>query len=277
MEVFVVEEVAEEATVAAKQNQHITVFTDGACSGNPGPGGWGAILSIPSLNQVCELGGADHQTTNNRMEMLASIEALRRIESSLKSHPEKIHEQEINLYTDSTYIIRGITQWIFAWKRRGWVSSQGEPVLNQDLWQELDALIFKLKRSRLPVHWIYVRGHSGNPGNERCDQIAVLFSQGLWPSLYSGPSEGYSIDLSVVPEKASLPPMSSKSSSTEKKPPHSYLSLVDGRAFRHKTWSQCEARVKNRKGALFKKAKSAEEEQGILRGWNYTGPVEDDI
>jgi ribonuclease HI len=145
------------------------IYTDGACSGNPGPGGWGTVVYFND-GSVHEMGGGDRQTTNNRMEMQAAIAALQYLKAS--GQP-----QSVELYTDSEYVKNGITQWIHGWKKKGWKTSTGKDVLNKDLWQELDAL-----NSR-QVQWLYVRGHTGNEGNERCDAIARAYSLGKTPPL----------------------------------------------------------------------------------------------
>jgi ribonuclease HI len=146
-----------------------SIYTDGACSGNPGPGGWGTVVYF-SDGSVYEMGGGDPQTTNNRMEMQAAIAALKFLTESGQSTPTP-------LYTDSEYVKNGITQWIHGWKKKGWKTSTGKPVLNQDLWQVIDSLNSK------QVVWTYVRGHSGNVGNERCDAIARAFALGKTPEL----------------------------------------------------------------------------------------------
>lgn len=133
----------------------IHVYTDGACSGNPGPGGWGVLIQKNGTAQ--ELCGGDPDTTNNRMEMTAVIEALKALPAN----------SEITLFTDSTYVIKGITEWIHGWKKRGWKNSQKKPVLNKDLWVELDGLV-----GRFEITWEWVKGHAGNPGNERADALA---------------------------------------------------------------------------------------------------------
>ncbi len=139
------------------------IYTDGACSGNPGPGGWGTVIYFED-GGIQELGGGDRgRTTNNRMEMQATIAGLEYYQASGQ-------KEGVVLYTDSQYVINGITKWISGWKKKGWKSSTGKAVLNQDLWEALDAL-----NSR-KVQWQYVRGHSGDEGNERCDRIAVSFS-----------------------------------------------------------------------------------------------------
>lgn len=146
-----------------------SVYTDGACTGNPGPGGWGTVVYFTD-GSVHEIGGATAQTTNNRMELLAAIEALILLQRSGQTQP-------IILYTDSEYVKNGITKWIKGWKKKGWKTSQGKAVLNQDLWEKLDAVNSPL------VTWQHVRGHSGNQGNERCDQIANAFAKGKSPRL----------------------------------------------------------------------------------------------
>ena len=145
------------------------IYTDGACSGNPGAGGWGTVIYFND-GSVHELGGYSPDTTNNRMEMQAAIAALDFFKSSGQS-------QIIALYTDSEYVKNGITKWLPGWKKKGWKTSTGKPVLNQDLWEQLDQL------DSPKVEWRYVRGHSGDPGNERCDTIARSFSRGQQPNL----------------------------------------------------------------------------------------------
>jgi len=133
----------------------IEIYTDGACRGNPGRGGWGATLRYGEHYR--ELSGAEAQTTNNRMELTAVIEALR----ALKRH------SKVALYTDSEYVRRGITEWVSAWKQRGWKTADRKPVKNQDLWETLDQLA-----SGHQIEWHWVKGHSGVPGNERVDALA---------------------------------------------------------------------------------------------------------
>ena len=135
--------------------KQVQVFTDGACSGNPGPGGWGAVLRFGDKErELC--GGADN-TTNNRMELTAAIEGLRALNEPC----------EVVLTTDSTYVKDGITRWLANWKKNGWKTAAKKAVKNQDLWQELD-----LQTSRHTVQWHWVKGHSGHPENERADALA---------------------------------------------------------------------------------------------------------
>lgn len=135
----------------------VDIFTDGACRGNPGPGGWGALLRYGDKEK--ELSGCEEHTTNNRMEMMAAIKAL----EALK------HACEINLYTDSKYLKDGITQWIHGWKKKNWKTASKEPVKNADLWQILDVLV---KNHHITWHW--VKGHDGHAENERVDELARL-------------------------------------------------------------------------------------------------------
>ena len=151
-----------------------TVYTDGACSGNPGPGGWGTVIYF-SDGSVQELGGGEAQTTNNRMEMQAAIKALAYLASSGRTEP-------VALYTDSEYVKNGITKWLAGWKKKGWKTAAGKPVLNQDLWNELDVLQMQVTK-QAPLEWRYVKGHSGDRGNDRCDEIARAFSLGQTPKL----------------------------------------------------------------------------------------------
>jgi ribonuclease HI len=133
----------------------VEIYTDGACSGNPGPGGWGAILRYGTTEK--ELSGGETPTTNNRMEMMAAIVAL----ESLK------RPSEVALYTDSQYVKKGVTEWMHGWKKNGWRTSDKKPVKNSDLWQRLD---HAAKPHTISWHW--VKGHSGHPENERCDALA---------------------------------------------------------------------------------------------------------
>jgi ribonuclease HI len=134
----------------------ITIHTDGACSGNPGPGGWGAILEWNGHRK--EIHGGERDTTNNRMEMTAAIKALEAIRRP---------GQDVVLITDSGYLRDGITKWIHGWKRRGWKTADRKPVKNVDLWQALDTLA-----ERHRIEWRWVKGHNGDPGNERADELA---------------------------------------------------------------------------------------------------------
>ncbi|MCP3061338.1 ribonuclease HI [Myxococcus sp. K38C18041901] len=238
---------------------HATVvFADGACSGNPGPGGWGVIIATPD-GQVTELGGHERETTNNRMEMTAVGMALRHLEAT--PGPLRIH-------TDSTYVIQGITKWAFGWSKRGWKTAEGKEVANTPYWKRLMALLAQRKQTHsgeaAAVEWHYVRGHVGVPGNERVDEIAVGYSRGKGVRLYSGALSTYEVDVHDIPEDTSLPEEKPRQPAVKA---HSYLSQVGRSVKRHATWAACERRVKGVSDARFKKTKSPEDEAQVLADW----------
>ncbi len=136
-------------------NDAVEIFTDGACRGNPGPGGWGAVLRYGGHEKL--LSGGTNDTTNNRMELVAAIEALEALRRPCR----------VKLATDSTYVKNGITQWLAGWKRRGWKTADGKPVKNVDLWRRLEQAV-----SRHEVKWLWVKGHAGHEGNEKADALA---------------------------------------------------------------------------------------------------------
>ena len=145
-------------TTRNKNNEslpQVTIYTDGACTGNPGPGGWGVLLKFNGRQR--ELSGGELETTNNRMELTGAINALKALNRRCR----------VQFYTDSQYVRKGITEWIIAWKRRGWKTAGKKPVKNQDLWRELDAVI-----QQHEVQWHWVRGHAGQRDNERVDKLA---------------------------------------------------------------------------------------------------------
>jgi ribonuclease HI len=133
------------------------IYTDGACSGNPGPGGWGVVLRYGDVEK--DLHGSDPSTTNNRMELMAAIQALEALNRPVK----------VKLYTDSKYLLDGITKWVAGWQRNGWMTSAKQPVKNVDLWQRLVKVMAPHQ-----VTWLWVKGHNGDPGNERADELARL-------------------------------------------------------------------------------------------------------
>jgi ribonuclease HI len=135
----------------------VVIHTDGGCSGNPGPGGWGAVLEFG--RQRLEISGGEPETTNNRMELQAAISALRALNQPC----------EVTLYTDSQYVRQGMTSWLHGWKKRGWLTAEKQPVKNEDLWRSLDA-----EASRHQMNWKWLKGHAGHPLNERCDALAQV-------------------------------------------------------------------------------------------------------
>jgi ribonuclease HI len=143
---------------------HVELFTDGACSGNPGPGGWAFILRHPATGTQREASGPEPDTTNNRMELRAVIEGLTAL-----TRPSRV-----DLYSDSQYVLNGLREWMEAWKKRGWRTADKKPVKNRDLWERLDTL-----RADHDIRFHWVRGHNEHPENERCDQLAVAASRSL--------------------------------------------------------------------------------------------------
>lgn len=229
----------------------ITIFTDGSSRGNPGPGGWGSVVVREDI--VVELGGREETTTNNRMELTAAIEALKHVKESGSTLLNVI------VYTDSRYVINGITQWVFGWMKNGWITGAKEEVQNKDLWEKLVQYSQGLK-----IEWKYIGGHKGIVGNERCDEIATQFADKENPELYSGHIKDYRRDIlniSIDESKAEKRSASRKRSNTKA---YSYVSSVDGIIQTHASWAECEARVKGKKGARFKKALDQSDETQIM-------------
>lgn len=232
--------------------QKVIIYTDGASSGNPGPGGWAAV--VKREGKVSELGDSEEKTTNNRMEMSAAIGALSKTEPG----------DEINLYTDSQYLINGITKWVFGWQKNNWKTKTGDDVLNKDLWQ----VLADLDRDRI-INWVAVSGHAGVALNNRVDEIAVAFSKSVSgespePILFSGEAGKYQFE---VKEPTSDEMASKKTNERKGKKAFSYLSMVDGKIEKHKIWDECKARVDGVAGAKFRKSLDAEDEAIIIRDW----------
>ena len=233
------------------------IFTDGSSRGNPGPGGWGCVVvekgSVSDTDKkslIVELGGGEKHTTNNRMELMSAIAGLSHVPVDSKSM----------VYTDSKYLINGITKWIHGWKKNGWITKTKDAVLNKDLWMKLDSFLEKRK-----VNFEYVGGHIGIVGNERCDHIATAFADGRKLNLYKGPLTTYNIpnilDVSHDLEKKVIKKSTSSHSKTAA---YSYVSSVGGVIEVHHSWAECEKRVKGAKGARYKKATSVADEAKIL-------------
>ncbi len=225
----------------------ITIFTDGAARGNPGPGGWGAIVAGDET--VTELGGREDYTTNNRMELLAVI-------SALESIP---HEHEMTIYTDSAYVLNGSTRWVVGWQKNNWKTSQKEDVANRDLWER----IYKLTFHRI-IDWKLLKGHAGHAPNERCDVIATSFADKKSIVLYSGAKERYGVSLSIT-DKKEVGSAEREWSKVRTRKTYSYVSEVGGVIQTHKTWEECKARVHGVSGARFKKTVSPADEEEIIR------------
>lgn len=232
----------------------LIIFTDGASKGNPGPGGWGAIVA--SDERVTELGGRETQTTNNRMELQAAYEALLRAAT--------LSASEIDVYADSSYVIQGALTWGRGWRRNDWVTASKQPVLNRDLWEPFLDLLDSIAAK---IRWHNVGGHVGIGGNERVDEIASSYALGKDLPLYSGARGEYPIDLTNINVDENLQQKKSESRSRSKAKAYSYVSEVDGIVQVHRTWAECEARVRGKK-ARFKKALSAHEEAEIVQAFS---------
>lgn len=233
----------------------ILIWSDGASRGNPGQGGWGVVI-VSQEKEVVELGGREEHTTNNRMELTGAISALSFVSKNNFATAEKIL-----IHTDSSYVINGITKWVHGWRKNNWLTSQKEEVSNRDLWEKLFSLTIEKR-----IEWKYVAGHSGTPGNERCDEIATSYADKNIPSLYMGALSNYSVPIFDL-SKVSSAVKNKTGKSRSKAKAYSYLSMIDEVIMKHKAWEECEKRVKGKSGAKFKKSLSAEEEKGILKSW----------
>lgn len=239
-------------------DQKIIIYTDGSARGNPGLGGFGAIVATPY--KVFELGGYSSMTTNNRMELMAAYEALKTLELARVDKPSV---GEVIVYSDSTYVVKGITTWIHSWMKNGWKTSTKEPVEHRDLWEGL----YDISKKWAPK-WVVLKGHSGIPANERCDAIATGYADGMSVGLYVGSREGYSVNLD--PKSPGGSAGKEKSASKKKssmKQAYSYVSKVGDKISVTKTWVECEKLVKGKSGAKFKKVFSKDEEKSLMDEW----------
>lgn len=243
-------------------NKKILIFTDGASKGNPGPGGYGAVVIYPETllrgltnEKVIELGGGEKHTTNNRMELMGAVKAMEKIRQCRMSTGE-----EIIVYTDSKYLIGGMTGWIYGWQKNGWKTTERKEVANKDLWEKLVKLIQDKK-----ITWNYVGGHVGIVGNERCDEIADAFATNKKIILYNGPLSEYKLKIKNLGHNEIL----KKNKYSKSAKAYSYLSLVDGVLKIDQTWSECEKRVKGKKNTQYKKALNPEHEQEIIKSWGF--------
>ena len=238
----------------------IIIYTDGSSRGNPGPGGWGAIVA--THERVVELGGGERRTTNNKMELMAAIESLRFVRDLGSAFM-------IDVRADSRYVINGITKWIFGWQKNGWRNTQKEEVANRDLWEALANVVADVQMSGSKILWNYTPGHAGIPGNERADEIATLYADEKNEKLFDDVRGNYRIDLvsntpTTETKKIKKTPAEK---ARQKLKAYSYLSLVNGKLMRHTTWAECEKRVKGVKDTKFKKALSADDEREIMKAW----------
>ena len=237
--------------ILCPMNEEIKVYTDGSSRGNPGPGGWGAIIDFGE--EVRELGAGDKRTTNNRMELTAVIETLEFLSNN--SH----EGTNLRFYTDSSYVANGISIWINNWRRNNWKNKTGQEIANVDLWQKFDSLLSVFSN----INTENIEGHVGIPANERADQIATSFADEKPDNLFVGKKMLYKIDLSSSEKDSGQAAKKARSGAKA----YSYLSLVNGELQIHETWAQCEARVKGAERAKFRKALSKEDEVRIKADW----------
>lgn len=254
------------------------IFTDGASLGNPGKGGYGAVIifGVGSDNaQVKEIGGFEPNTTNNRMEMMAVIEALDYLNKNSRNGSDGNDTGgKIIIYLDSSYVLKGATKWVYGWQESGWITKGKQEVLNRDLWERMLSVVSAAGSKN--IEWKLISGHVGIAGNERVDKIATSFGassgdSGSSPKLFSGSLKDYEkqnkIDILNIDHNVLKKAAKKKSSSRSSAPAYSYVSMVKGIIKTHATWAECEARVKGVSGTKFKKALSAEEEKEIIAEW----------
>lgn len=227
----------------------ILIFTDGAAKGNPGRGGFGVVISHDG--KVLEKGGFKGYTTNNEMELKAVVEALKEVIG--KKVP-------VEIYTDSKYVVEGAKGWVFGWSKNGWKTMAKSDVLNKELWQELLPLLGKVE-----IIWHKVPGHVGIVGNERADVIASTFAHIGTFDLYNGKESGYGHDIHNTSYDETKAQDRSDARKRQNQKAYSYVSAVDGVVMVHQTWTECEARVKGKKGTRFKKSLDAENEKEVVK------------
>jgi len=233
--------------------QKIHIFTDGAAKGNPGRGGYGAVISHGEM--VTEIGAHKARTTNNEMELRAVIEALKVVKDS---------GEIAAIYTDSKYVVEGANGWIFGWLKNGWKTKAGTEVLNKELWQELLPLL-----KQVDIEWHKVPGHVGIVGNERADTIASDFAAKGQYRLFAGSQKEYGFDVSDTSFDETKAKERSDVRKRQSQKAYSYVSLLDGVVQTHQTWAECEGRVKGKRGTRFKKSLDASNEKEIIK--DFTG------
>jgi len=226
--------------------KRIFVFTDGSSRGNPGAGGFAAILQIGDL--VFEIGGREEKVTNNQMELQALIAAL----SFLAR--QKIKNFEITIHTDSSYLLLGVNS-LVSWAKNNWQLKNKEDVKNRDRWEKIFKLLATLEKEN-KIKWRKVAGHQGVILNERADLIATSFADGRPTELFSGAFADYQ---KILPQR----PVRRRAHQRA----YSYVSMINGKIVIHKTWAECEKRVKGKAGALFRKALDPADEKRIIEEW----------
>ena len=231
----------------------LTIYTDGASRGNPGLGGWGAVILLDGY--AMEIAGGVKRATNNQMELQAVLEVL-------SDSGARAHKGPVVVYSDSTYVVKGLSSWIYGWEKKGWITTAKTPVENKDIWVKLLALL-KEYGKRLSIE--KVKGHDGDLYNERCDELAVNAALGKKEKHFKGTQKDYNkflIEIGTTAKKA-VPKKKKKPTG----PAYSYVSFVNGKVYADKTWKECEARVKGTKGAKYQKVFSKAEETGLVQDY----------
>lgn len=234
------------------------IVSDGACSKNPGPGGWGLIVVTPE-DEVMEFGGHEDETTNNRMELMGLYRGMQEV---FKIENKKKAAKVIHVISDSKYVLDGASKYVANWARSAWRTSTGSEVKNQDLWEKILKGLGEFQKLKMRFEYELVKGHSGHEANERCDQIAVAFCKNESLDLYSGPLSEYSVKVGM---NLAVNEPAPKVKGEVYEPV--YLSLVNGKVSRHTMWNDCQNATIGISGAKFKKVKSAKEEEDILKLW----------
>ena len=226
------------------------IVSDGACSQNPGPGGWGLIVVAPGQG-VFEFGGEDPSTTNNRMELFSFYRGLQEVFRFASS----IEVRRLRIISDSKYVLEGAERNLRNWVKQGWKTQAGEDVKNRDLWERIQKGQEMLREKGFQFRYELVKGHAGSEANERVDQIAVKYSKKEPITLFAGRLEDYPVSLE-----------------TGKVFEPVYLSFVGGTLQRHRTWDACRQAVEGKAGARYKKVKNRLEEQETLKAWGLSLP-----
>lgn len=231
----------------------LIIYTDGASRGNPGPGGWGAVILVDGY--AMEIAGSAKKATNNQMELQAVLEVL-------SDSAARAYKGSVTVLSDSAYVVNGLNSWVWNWEKKGWVTMQKTPVENKALWQKLLVLL-KEYGGRLAIG--KVKGHGGELYNERCDELAVNAALGKKEKHFKGSQKEYDMFLEEIGTTAKKASSKKKSKSTG--PAYSYVSLVGGKVYADKTWAECERRVKGKKGAKYQKVFSKAEETGLIQDY----------
>lgn len=234
--------------------KELIIYTDGASRGNPGPGGWGAVVLVDGM--AMELSGASKKATNNQMELEAVI-------STLSDSGAMAHNGPVIVHSDSAYVVNGLSSWVYGWEKKGWITSTKTPVENKAMWQKALVLL-KHYGSRLEI--AKVSGHAGDLYNERCDELAVAAALGKKEKHFQGSQKDYDLFLQSIgtTAKKAAP---KKKKTKDAGPAYSYVSLVNGKVYADKTWAACEKRVNGTKGAKYKKVFSKAEETGLIQDY----------